>query len=64
MASPVAASCAGLLKSFNPDWDNETQSEKDTSIDIDTFNNHNGLKLLLCGGVEYRLNVFEKIKDY
>jgi len=23
MASPVAASCAGLLKSFNPDWDNE-----------------------------------------
>jgi hypothetical protein len=23
MASPVAASCAGLLKSFNPSWDNE-----------------------------------------
>ena len=23
MASPVAASCAGLLKSFNPDWDND-----------------------------------------
>ena len=23
MASPVAASCAGLLKSFNMDWDNE-----------------------------------------
>ena len=23
MASPVAASCAGLLKSFNPDWNND-----------------------------------------
>jgi len=53
-----------LFFGLYPDWDNETQSEKDTSIDIDTFNNHNGLKLLLCGGVEYRLNVFEKIKDY
>ena len=53
-----------LFFGLYPDWDSEIQSEKDTSIDIDTFNNHNGLKLLLCGGVEYRINVFEKINNY
>ena len=44
-----------------PEWDGKTKSEKDTSYDIDVFNKHEGLKVLLCGGVEYRLNVFAYI---
>ena len=47
-----------------PDWDDETQSEKDTSTDIDVFNNHRGLKVLLCGGREYKSEVFDKIDNY
>ena len=53
-----------LFWGLYPEWDGKTKSEKDTSYDIDVFNKHEGLKVLLCGGVEYRLNVFEKIKDY
>ena len=37
---------------------------RDVVTDIDMFNKHKGLKVLLCGGVEYRLNVFKKISDY
>ena len=53
-----------LFWGLYPDWDEIHNKEKDTSHDIDVFNNHNGLKVLLCGGVEYRLNVFDKIQDY
>ena len=44
-----------------PDWDGETKSEKDTSYDIETYNDHNGVKVLLCGGVEYTRGIFNKI---
>jgi hypothetical protein len=44
-----------------PDWDGETQSEKDTSYDIEIYNDHNGVKVLLCGGVEYTRGIFNKI---
>lgn len=53
-----------LFFGLYPDWDDELQVMKDTSKDIEVFNNHKGLKLLLCGGPEYRLDVFKKIKDY
>jgi hypothetical protein len=46
------------------DWDGDKKWMKDTSRDIEIFNNHNGLKVLLCGGIEYNSGVFDKIDNY
>ena len=43
------------------DWDGDKKWMKESSIDIETYNNHKGFKILLCGAVEYRGGQFNKI---
>ena len=43
------------------DWDRDKKWMKESSIDIETYNNHKGFKILLCGAVEYSGDQFNRI---
>tara|TARA_R100000008_G_scaffold23574_1_gene12644 strand:+ start:1830 stop:2633 length:804 start_codon:yes stop_codon:yes gene_type:complete len=43
------------------DWDEELKYSKNISRDVDVYNNHDGFKVLLCGGVEWKQNIFSMI---
>lgn len=43
------------------DWDDEKKWPTKSSIDIETYNNHKGFKILLCGAVEYSGDQFNRI---
>ena len=45
------------------DWDNDKKWPTKSSVDIETYNNHKGFKVLLCGGVEYSGGQFNKIDE-
>jgi len=43
------------------DWDGDKKWTKESSIDIETYNNHKGFKVLMCGGAEYKGGQFNLI---
>jgi len=43
------------------DWDGEKKWMRKSSVDIETYNNHKGFKVLLCGAAEYSGGQFNKI---
>ena len=64
--------CWNLRKYDNPeepavfyglyfDWDGDKKWPTKSSVDIETYNNHKGFKVLLCGAAEYSGGQFNKI---
>jgi len=43
------------------DWDDDKKWPTKSSVDIETYNNHKGFKVLLCGAAEYSGGQFNKI---
>ena len=43
------------------DWDEELKCSKNISKDVNVYNNHDGFKVLLCGGIEYSGGQFNMV---